>query len=198
MASLSLEEENYVRMSLLLSGICPRAARALFDREFNPLYLDETLKKEYNTLKDLQKKRIINQQQMNLLFPRRPDVPKSDTFDITLIITLLRNITRMIPPRYGYDCLPSATETTPCSDLARIKYYNINLVAHNSDGKVDTTVFRTAWEDLSGKHYKTEMAEMKQSFEILSEEVLKLKSSQKDTAPWNIGVSKFENIQRSL
>lgn len=80
------------------------------------------------------------------------DVPKSETFDITLIITLLRYLTSIYPPSGGFDRLPSAMETAPYSDLARIKYYK-NLVAHNSDGKVDTTVFRTAWEDLSRVSY---------------------------------------------
>ena len=69
---LTQEEENYVRMSLLLTGISPRAARAVFDQEFAPSCLNATLTKEYNKLKDLQQKRIINQQQWNLLFPRRP------------------------------------------------------------------------------------------------------------------------------
>ncbi|CAG2211097.1 unnamed protein product [Mytilus edulis] len=32
----SLEEENYLRMSLLLTGISPRAVRVLFDHEFAP------------------------------------------------------------------------------------------------------------------------------------------------------------------
>ncbi|VDI33332.1 Hypothetical predicted protein [Mytilus galloprovincialis] len=69
---LTQEEENYVRMSLLLTGISPRAVRALFDREFAPACLDSSMKKEYNKLKDLQKKRIISQSQMNLLIPRFP------------------------------------------------------------------------------------------------------------------------------
>lgn len=71
---LTQEEENYVRMSLLLTGISPRAVRVLFDCEFAPAYLDSSLKKEYNKLRDLQKKRIINQQQWNLLFTRFPSM----------------------------------------------------------------------------------------------------------------------------
>ncbi|VDH89517.1 Hypothetical predicted protein [Mytilus galloprovincialis] len=71
-SGLSQEEENYVRISLLLTGISPRAARALFDREFAPACLDSSLKKEYNKLRDIQKKQIINQSQWNLLFPRFP------------------------------------------------------------------------------------------------------------------------------
>lgn len=72
MASLSTEEENFVRMSLLLTGISPRAVRTLFDFEFAPVCLAATLKKEFSKLKDLQNKRVINQSQWNLLTPRFP------------------------------------------------------------------------------------------------------------------------------
>ncbi|XP_052065370.1 E3 ubiquitin-protein ligase DZIP3-like isoform X2 [Mytilus californianus] len=148
-ASLSQEEENYVRMSLLLTGISPRGVRSLFDREFAPSCLDATIKKEYNKLNYLKLKRVINQCQWNLLFPRCSGVPDSKTFDVTLMITLLRNLTPMIPPAGGYDCLPSTVEVTQGADLSRIKYYR-NYLAHLDDGKIDTTFFNTAWTDITG------------------------------------------------
>lgn len=67
--SISQEKENYIRMNLLLFSVCPRAVRALFDSEFYPSWLDETISKAYSKLKDLKAKRIINQAQWNVLFP---------------------------------------------------------------------------------------------------------------------------------
>lgn len=72
MASLSVDEEHYVRMTLLLTGISPRAARTFFDSEFAPACLEATIKKEYNKLHELKKKHIINQSQWNLLFTKSP------------------------------------------------------------------------------------------------------------------------------
>lgn len=69
MTTISQEEENYVRLSLLLSGISPDAVRKLFDKEFDPTCLKTTVKKNYNKLKNLQGKRTINQSQWDLLFP---------------------------------------------------------------------------------------------------------------------------------
>ncbi|CAG2186877.1 unnamed protein product [Mytilus edulis] len=90
------------------------------------------------------------------------DAPNSQTFDITLIITLLRNLTTITHPHGGFDTLPTASETTPGADLARIKYYR-NYLAHLDDGKVESTVFNTAWDILSeaigrlgGQHMKGE------------------------------------------
>ncbi|VDI62489.1 Hypothetical predicted protein [Mytilus galloprovincialis] len=74
MAPLSDEEENYVRLALLLKGVTPRAVRTYFDREFPPTYLPSTLNTNYNTLMDLKLKRIINQAQWNLLIPRNGDI----------------------------------------------------------------------------------------------------------------------------
>lgn len=70
MESISLEEENYVRMSLLLTGVSPRAVRKCFDKEFAPACLDVSLKKESEKLRAMKRERTINQLQWNLLFPR--------------------------------------------------------------------------------------------------------------------------------
>ncbi|XP_071160487.1 E3 ubiquitin-protein ligase DZIP3-like [Mytilus edulis] len=148
MASLTVEEENYVRMSLLLTGISPRAARTFFDGEFAPACLGATIKKEFNKLFDLKKNHRINQSQWNLLFPRFPDVPDSKTFDVTLMILLLRNLTPMDPPLCGFDSVPSMIEITHAADLARIKYYR-NYLAHLDDGKLATGFFNTAWNDIA-------------------------------------------------
>ncbi|XP_076075658.1 uncharacterized protein LOC143046398 isoform X2 [Mytilus galloprovincialis] len=95
------------------------------------------------------------------------DLPDSKTFDVTLIITLLRNLTNLSPPHGGFDRLPSDNDTTPSSDLARIKYYR-NFLAHLDEGKVDSTTFTTAWDNVSnaisrlgGQPMKLECDDMK-------------------------------------
>ncbi|XP_063404219.1 uncharacterized protein LOC134687690 [Mytilus trossulus] len=177
MTTICQEEENYVRMSLLLSGISPRAVRVLFDREYAPSCLAASIKKETNKLKDLKQKRVINQSQWDLLFPRN-GVPDSNMFDITLMIALLTNLTGL----NHYDKLPLVTDTTPAADLGRMKYYR-NLIAHNRDGKLDNSFFNTAWEDiiqavgrLGGKNIFDECKE------------LQIKVLEQSTVPWNIRV----------
>ncbi|CAG2205865.1 unnamed protein product [Mytilus edulis] len=148
MASLSEEEENYVRLALLLKGVTPRAVRTYFDREFPPTSLSSTLRTSHNTLLDLKVKRIINQAQWNLLIPRNGRVPDSKTFDVTLMICLIRNLTSINPAINGFDSLPLPGETTPGSDLARIKCYR-NKLAHHDSNTIDTTYFNTAWREIS-------------------------------------------------
>ncbi|VDI22909.1 Hypothetical predicted protein [Mytilus galloprovincialis] len=69
MAPISEEEENYVRLALLLKGVAPRAIRTYFDRTFPPTYLPSTLNTHYDTLDNLKFRRVLNQTQWNLLFP---------------------------------------------------------------------------------------------------------------------------------
>lgn len=73
------------------------------------------------------------------------DVVDSKTFDINLMITLLRNLTNMYPPNGGFDCLPTQNETTPGADLARIKYYR-NYLAHLNEGRVECSELNSAWK----------------------------------------------------
>ncbi|XP_076108739.1 uncharacterized protein LOC143076758 [Mytilus galloprovincialis] len=147
MAPLLEEEENYVRLALLLKGVSPRAVRIYFDREFPPSHLPSTLNKNYNTLYDLKKNRVLNQAQWNLLFPRN-GVPVSTTFDVTLMICLIRNLTSVTQPINGFDRLPQPGETTPGPDLARIKWYR-NILAHHDSNKMSTADFNTAWSNIS-------------------------------------------------
>ncbi|VDI05440.1 Hypothetical predicted protein [Mytilus galloprovincialis] len=67
---VSEEEENYLRMHLLMTGISSRAVRGFFDKEFSPVCLGATIKKETGKLMDLKNKHIINGAQWKLLFPR--------------------------------------------------------------------------------------------------------------------------------
>lgn len=70
--SLSPEEENFVRLNLLLTGIAPIAVRNYFDDEFHPDCLDSSLKKERYKLNDLKMKNKITAAQWELLFPDHP------------------------------------------------------------------------------------------------------------------------------
>lgn len=65
------------------------------------------------------------------------------------MICLIRNLTKSVnPPINGFDELPLSIETTPGSDLARIKWYR-NILAHHESNTIDTAFFNKAWLDVS-------------------------------------------------
>ncbi|CAG2236924.1 unnamed protein product [Mytilus edulis] len=166
MAPLSDEENNYIRLALLLLEVSPRAVRTFFDKEFHPSNLKSTFNKNNKILHDLRLKKILNQNQLNLMFPKN-GLTNSSNFDVTLMICLIRNLTTVTPPLTGFDSLPTQAETTPGSDLARILYYR-NILAHPNSCTIDTVYFNTAWGDitdavgrLGGQMMKHECQELK-------------------------------------
>ncbi|XP_052087466.1 ankyrin-3-like [Mytilus californianus] len=180
MTTISEEEENYVRMSLLLSGISSRAVRSLFDSEFSPSCLNASIKKQYNIIHDLQVRKIINQSQWNLLFPRNGKAD-SRSFDVTLMTTLLMNLTKL---NY-YTKLPFETDVSKSADLARIKHYRncISHISDNKDGKIDSACLNKAWDDISGAVGRLGGQDM---LDECTE--LKIKCLNRSTVPWNIRV----------
>ncbi|VDI37978.1 Hypothetical predicted protein [Mytilus galloprovincialis] len=142
MLPISQEEENLARL-YLLSRISERAIRALFDTEFDPSCLHDTLKKNYCKLKDLEKNRIINPSQWRLLYPTNSD-PQSSKFDVSLMTALLKHLANVSP----YDKFPLLTDTSTSADLTRIRYYR-NFISHVSMKEEDTINFTEAWDDIS-------------------------------------------------
>lgn len=67
---VSKEEENYLRINLLLTEMSQKAVRVLFDKEFHPSRLDASIKDAYGILFDLKMQHVINATQWNMLFPR--------------------------------------------------------------------------------------------------------------------------------
>lgn len=66
---VSEEEENYLRMRLLVLHIGTRAVRVFFDKEFDPSCLNKSIRDGHSKLNASKRKGIINQEQWNLLYP---------------------------------------------------------------------------------------------------------------------------------
>ena len=69
-ATKSRYESNHKKILMLMLQVSPRAVRVQFDKEFDPVCLQGTLKSQQSRLLDLKTKKNIAQSQWNLLFPR--------------------------------------------------------------------------------------------------------------------------------
>ena len=143
-ATTSRYESNYIKIAMVVLRVSPRAVRVQFDKEFDPVCLQRTLKSEQSRLLDLKTKKRITQPQWNLLFPRTGEQPSSKDFDITLMICLLRNLTSIAL----MDRLPSATDTSLGADLSRIKFYR-NIILQCDSAFVDDIDFESYWNDVT-------------------------------------------------
>ena len=146
------ETTNFARLCRLLVNVGSQALRDTFDRIHPPAGLHLVLvpgTPEHKTLQDLRKKRILNPTQLGKLYPTILTSVSSASFDITLLMVLLRNICHLTPPVTGWDKLPSATDTSTEANIARVKYYRNTVYGSASQASVDDATFNILWQDIS-------------------------------------------------
>ena len=100
--SSNKETTNYARLSRLLVDVGTQALRDTLDAIHTPTNLHAILAANKTTLQSLRSRGIINATQWGKLFPVIPSAVSSKTFEITLLMILLRNLG---PPRF-YSLFP--------------------------------------------------------------------------------------------
>ena len=146
------ETTNYARLCRLLVDVGSHALRDTFDRIHPPAGLHSVLAPgtpAHGTLQLLRKKRILNPTQWGKLYPTIPTSVSSASFDVTLLMVLLRNICNLTPPVSGWDNLPSAADTSTEANIARVKYYRNTVYGHATQASVDNKSFNIHWQNIS-------------------------------------------------
>ncbi|XP_068679888.1 NLR family CARD domain-containing protein 3-like isoform X3 [Montipora foliosa] len=148
------ESTNYARLCRLLVDVGSQALRDTFDRIHSPATLHRILSSTsayYPTLQSLRKRRILNPIQWGKLYPSVCSSVSSASFDITLLVVLLRNICGFSPPAStgNWDMLPLPGDNSCEANIARIKYYRNEVYAHANQASVDDATFNMLWQDIS-------------------------------------------------
>ena len=154
--------------------------RDTFDSIIPPENLREFLKRDpaYSRLKLRRKKGVLSSVHWSKLYPATPTEVSSASFDIPLLIVLLRTICNLSPPPAGWDTPPLTADTSRESDIARIKYFMNAVCKYATEGSVSDTVFSSYWQQicntlvrLGGADYEDLIDEFKdQEIEFLDEE----------------------------
>ena len=164
------ETSNYARLRRLLVDVGSQVLRSTFDQIHPPVTLHKVMGSTsvHYALKSLRKKKVLNPTQWGKLYPSRSTV-SSATFDITLLLVLLRNICGLNPPSTGWDCLPPATNISIADDIARVKYYRNSLIGYASQASMDDSSFSAYWQEvrealvrLGGAHFRSEIDNLEQ------------------------------------
>ena len=142
------ETTNYARLCCVLVDLGTCALRDSFDAICTPPTLHTILAASHSSLKSLRSRRIINATQWGKLFPAISTSVSSKHFDITLLMTLLRNICGLAPPVTGWDVLPAATDLSREADIARVKYFRNTVYAHAEHASIDDATFNTHWKEI--------------------------------------------------
>ncbi|XP_028417987.1 LOW QUALITY PROTEIN: uncharacterized protein LOC114542711 [Dendronephthya gigantea] len=145
MASDELQEKaNFTRLSRLLVDKGTEALRSTFDTIHPPVSLPGVLAANKTSL---QKTRVINNSQWDLLFPPSGNPPDSKTFDVTLLTVLFRNICGF--PSTGWSVMPPDTDRSMQANITRIKCYRNEVFAHVTTTRVDNSTFESLWNKIA-------------------------------------------------
>ncbi|KXJ10812.1 E3 ubiquitin-protein ligase DZIP3 [Exaiptasia diaphana] len=145
-APLPQEKTYYLKLCKLLVKVGRPVLQDVFDAIHLPTNLPGVLStpKVQNELRQLQKKNVLYQSQMDILYPSSGGV-SSTNFDISLLIILLRNICSIASPKWIRQPLP--TDKSQVADIVRIRqcrndlYHRTNLALTEGD-------FEKKWDEI--------------------------------------------------
>ena len=110
--------------------------------------------------------RVRFDKQWDKLFPLSGDPPDSDTFDISLLHLLIREICNLTAPSTGWHEMPAEDDDSVEANLARIKCFR-NELCHSASTGVPNNEFEEKWEQISSRLEALELYAYQQRIERL-------------------------------
>jgi len=114
----------------------------------NPTDLYNELHTKYQgKINKLHRKGVLQNDQIELIFPPGDTKTFSDKFDVTLIVVLIRNCTTLKPPLNGWaDKYPPANDKSISANAIRAREWR-NYVHHTDPNDIDLPTFNQKWAE---------------------------------------------------
>lgn len=87
----------------------------------------------------------LRQEQLQICLAQPPDY---NTFDVSLLYTLIRNLCSLPSPAQGWGKEPKATDTQISDDIERLRLFRNNFYAHAESAEISESIFKGIWRDL--------------------------------------------------
>ncbi|KAL3862140.1 hypothetical protein ACJMK2_008130 [Sinanodonta woodiana] len=144
--TFSLDDENitFFRLASILIDVGTNVLRNVLHTEHPEKTFTQALLNNQAHLTSLHRKKILNDQQKNMLFPVS-GAADSSTFDISLLFILLRNIcpNKVPKPPSGWKGLPANNDFSVGADILRLKEIRNVVVAHAFNTKISLYQYNT-------------------------------------------------------
>ena len=148
------DNENWFRLSTAQRGPVKQKLSDILHNKNNdkyqglpedPLQLYHELSTTHKPKIDvLKKKKVLNDDQIELLMPTNGDKKTfSEKFDVTLIVLLIINCTTLPPPVNGWFKSPLDSDTSAAANVLRARAWR-NFLNHTD--VIDQTEFETEWK----------------------------------------------------
>ena len=155
-----IEIENWLRLASFLHGpLKQRLLHILHNKDNDPsyqglpedpadLYKELSSTKHKKTLNSLFNKRILKQDQMDILLPPNGDKKTySAALDVTLIVLLIINCTTLPPPDGGWkQKTPLDTDLSKAANVLRGREWR-NFLNHADANSIDEPAFNLKWTE---------------------------------------------------
>ena len=142
--------ENWLRLAMFILGPLREALLNILHnstygivRGPKDLYIELT--KHKPILLKLKSKSTLKNDQWNLLFPPGQQETDSNLFDITLIVLLIKNCTKLTPANGWKGYVPASTDHSLPADVIRVLGMRNALQHYPSTEKMDHTEFQQKW-----------------------------------------------------
>ena len=142
------EKTNGTKLARLVIDGGTHALRTFLHTIYPPGVLQAALASNVGTLQVLKSRRAIFDSQWESLFPSSGDPPDSETFDITLLYLLLREICYLAPPLTGWNNIPAETDFSYEANIVRIKLFR-NELCHGISTGITNAEFEDKWNKIS-------------------------------------------------
>jgi len=163
---VSEEKTNGTRLTRLLvdggTHVLKEFLHSIYPRD----KLQIVLSKNRPKLHSLKLSRVIFDSQWEKLFPSSGDPPDSDTFDISLLHLLIREICHLTAPLTGWHKMPTEDDDSVEANIARIKCFR-NELCHGTSTDVPNDEFEEKWKQVSSCLEALELYAYRQKIERL-------------------------------
>ena len=140
---------NALTLIRLIVELGTEALRRTFNR-YHPGNLQVVLSAHKHTFLNLKRRKIIDQNQLDKLYPAASVSPSIKDFDISLLSVLLRNICSLKPPRDPiWDKPPSSSDYSTEADIVRVRRFRNEHLGHISNTDVSDGDFQSLWAEFS-------------------------------------------------
>ena len=150
---VSEEKKNVTKLARLLFDEGTNVLRKVLHSIYPPATLQHVLKKNHAKLQ----KTVKSDNQWKKLFPPSGDPPDLETFDITLLHLLLREICHLTAPKTGWHKKPADDDDSLEANIARIKYFR-NKLCHSVSTGISNAEFEDKWNEIASSLEVIEMS----------------------------------------
>lgn len=138
----SSNEKRYFQCVTLASvDFIKLPLKDILDRHIEPVDLLNKIN-SCSTLK-------LSQQQKKICCILPPKLPDYNTFDVTLLYTLIRNLCSLPCPAQGWGKDPKTTDIQISDDIERLRLFRNNYFAHATSAEISENDFKNIWSNLN-------------------------------------------------